>query len=73
MYAGEAVVWLGWGLFYRRPAVWAGLALQCAAFAKIARWEEQRLLTRFGDGYREYLEEVPRLAPRPLQREAARC
>jgi phospholipid methyltransferase len=24
MYAGEAVVWLGWALFYRRPAVWGG-------------------------------------------------
>jgi hypothetical protein len=33
MYAGEAVVWLGWALFYRRPAVWTGLAIQRAAFA----------------------------------------
>ena len=40
MYAGEAVVWLGWALFYRRPAIWAGLAIQCAAFAGIVRWEE---------------------------------
>lgn len=71
MYAGEAVVWLGWALFYRRPAVWAGLAIQCAAFATIARWEEQRLVTHFGADYRQYLEEVPRWAPRPFKRETA--
>jgi len=64
MYAGEAVIWLGWALFYRRPAVWAGLAVQWAAFAAIARWEERRLLTRFGDDYSEYLEQVPRWVPR---------
>ncbi|HEV8279992.1 MAG TPA: isoprenylcysteine carboxylmethyltransferase family protein [Streptosporangiaceae bacterium] len=66
MYAGEAVVWLGWALFYRRPAVWAGLAIECAAFSGIVRWEEQRLLSRFGGGdYRAYLAEVPRWVPRP--------
>ena len=54
----------GWALFYRRPAVWAGLAVQWAAFAAIARWEERRLLTRFGDDYSEYLEQVPRWVPR---------
>jgi protein-S-isoprenylcysteine O-methyltransferase Ste14 len=63
MYAGEAVVWFGWALFYRRPAVWAGLAIHCAAFAAIARWEERRLLNRFGDDYRAYLEQVPRWVP----------
>jgi len=65
IYAGEAIVWLGWALYYRRPAVWAGLAAQCAAFATIARWEERQLLARFGDNYREYLEDVPRWAPAP--------
>jgi len=64
MYAGEAVVWLGWALFYGRPAVWTGLAIECAAFAGIVRWEEQRLLGRFGGGYRAYLAEVPRWMPR---------
>jgi protein-S-isoprenylcysteine O-methyltransferase Ste14 len=72
MYAGEAVVWLGWALFYRRPAVWAGLAIQCAGSAKIARWEEQRLLTRFGGDYQDYLQQVPRWAPRSPQRRTAR-
>ena len=72
MYAGEAVVWLGWALYYRRPAVWAGLAIQCAASAAIARWEERRLLARFGGAYREYLAEVPRWAPRSRKRVAAR-
>jgi len=65
MYAGEAVVWLGWALFYRRPAVWAGLAIECAAFSGIVRWEEQRLLSHFGGDYRAYLAEVPRWVPRP--------
>jgi protein-S-isoprenylcysteine O-methyltransferase Ste14 len=71
MYAGEAVVWLGWALFYRRPAVWAGLAIQCAAFAKIARWEKQRLLARFGGDYQDYLQQVPRWAPRSPKRGTA--
>jgi len=64
MYAGEAVAWFGWALFYRRPPVWAGLAIQCAAFAAIARWEERRLLNGFGDNYRAYLAQVPRWVPR---------
>jgi protein-S-isoprenylcysteine O-methyltransferase Ste14 len=68
MYAGEAVIWLGWALFYRRPAVWAGLAIQCAAFGEIVRWEERRLLRRFGADYRAYLAEVPRRAPRAPSR-----
>jgi protein-S-isoprenylcysteine O-methyltransferase Ste14 len=72
MYAGEAAVWFGWALFYRRPAVWAGLAIQCAAFAAIARWEEQRLLTRFGGDYQDYRQQVPRWAPRSPKRGTAR-
>jgi protein-S-isoprenylcysteine O-methyltransferase Ste14 len=60
MYAGEAIVWLGWALFYNRPPVWVGLAILCAAFPKIVRWEEQRLLERFGDAYRAYTASVPR-------------
>lgn len=59
-YIGEAVVWLGWALFYGSPAVWAGLGILCAAFAKVVRWEERRLLERFGDDYRAYLATVPR-------------
>src|SRR5262249_11438265 len=65
IYAGEAIVWLGWALYYRHPAVWAGLAIQCAASTKITRWEEQQLLTRFGASYQDYLNQVPRWAPRP--------
>jgi protein-S-isoprenylcysteine O-methyltransferase Ste14 len=64
MYAGQAVVWLGWALLYGSPAVWAGLAIECAAWAKIVRWEERQLLERFGDDYRAYLADVPRWAPR---------
>lgn len=60
MYIGEAVVWLGWAVFYGSPAVWAGLAILCAAWAKVVRWEERRLLERFGDDYRAYLAAVPR-------------
>ena len=60
MYIGEAFVWLGWALFYRRAAVWSGLAILCVAFGTIARWEERRLLERFGHDYHAYLAEVPR-------------
>jgi protein-S-isoprenylcysteine O-methyltransferase Ste14 len=71
IYAGEAIVWLGWALFYRRPAVWAGLAIQCAGSAVIARWEEHQLLARFGASYQDYLNQVPRWAPRSPQRTTA--
>jgi protein-S-isoprenylcysteine O-methyltransferase Ste14 len=60
MYIGEAVVWLGWALFYDSWPVWAGWVMMCVAFAKIVRWEERRLLERFGDDYRAYLAAVPR-------------
>jgi protein-S-isoprenylcysteine O-methyltransferase Ste14 len=74
MYAGEAVVWAGWGLVYASPAVWAGLAIMCAAWAEIARWEERQLLRRFGDDYRVYLSEVPRWVPRkPSRRQTRRA
>src|SRR5215472_5743151 len=55
----------GWALDSRRTAVWAGLAIQCAASTKITRWEEQQLLTRFGASYQDYLNQVPRWASRP--------
>jgi hypothetical protein len=73
MYAGEAVVWLGWALFYGRPAVWAGLAIECAAFTGIVRWEEQRLLGSFGGEYRAYLADVARgvAAAQPRRRPPA--
>ena len=60
MYIGEAVVWLGWGLFYGSAAVWTGLAILCATWVKVVRWEERRLLERFGDDYHAYLAAVPR-------------
>jgi hypothetical protein len=48
------------------PGCLGGLAIECAAFSGIVRWEEQRLLSRFGGGdYRAYLAEVPRWVPRP--------
>lgn len=71
MYAGEAAVWLGWALVYRRPAVWAGFAVLCAALRKITRWEERRLLVRFGANYEDYVREVPRWVPGSLKRATA--
>jgi len=60
MYVGEAIVWLGWALFYKSAAVFTGMLILCAAFSGVVRWEERRLLDHFGDSYRAYLAEVPR-------------
>jgi protein-S-isoprenylcysteine O-methyltransferase Ste14 len=63
IYAGEAIAWAGWGLVYACPAVWAGAAIVCTGLATTVRWEERRLLQRFGEDYRAYLAEVPRWVP----------
>jgi hypothetical protein len=65
MYAGEAVVWLGWAgrCFTAGRLSGRGWPSGAAAFAGIVRWEEQRLLGRFGGDYRTYLTEVPRWVP----------
>jgi protein-S-isoprenylcysteine O-methyltransferase Ste14 len=57
------------GAVYGRPPVWAGLAIECAASTAIVRWEEQRLLGRFGGDYRAYMTQVPRWLPRAGRRE----
>jgi protein-S-isoprenylcysteine O-methyltransferase Ste14 len=63
IFAGEALAWAGWGLVYASPAVWAGAAIVCTGLATTVRWEERRLLQRFGEDYRAYLAEVPRWVP----------
>ena len=63
MYAGEAIVWAGWGLVYASPAVSAGLAIMCTGLAATVRWEERQLRRRFGDNYQAYLAGVPRWVP----------
>jgi len=63
MYAGEVIVWAGWGLVYASPAVSAGLAIMCTGLAATVRWEERRLRRRFGDNYQAYLAGVPRWVP----------
>ena len=66
MYLGEAIVWLGWSLFYGRPAVWAGSATLYAGLPVVVRWEERGLIDSFGDDYRTYLAQVPRWLPTRL-------
>ena len=61
-----------WGLVYASPAVWAGLAVICTGLAGTVRWEERRLLRRFGDDYQAYLAGVPRWVPGTVGRGRAR-
>ena len=65
IYVGNWFIWTGFvvwsGLLWMLPVAWLVFGLQYAA---IVRWEEQRLLTHFGDPYAEYLRRVPRWWPR---------
>ena len=72
MYAGEVIVWAGWALVYASPAVWAGLAIMGTGLLATVRWEERRLLRRFGGDYQAYLAEVPRWVPGNASRRRVR-
>jgi protein-S-isoprenylcysteine O-methyltransferase Ste14 len=52
-----SLVLLAWGIFFKRPTVWAAtLALCATAFlAATARAEESENLGYFGDAYRDYM------------------
>jgi protein-S-isoprenylcysteine O-methyltransferase Ste14 len=60
MYVGDCAMWLGWTLFTGSAAVATGFVLLCAAFAGLVRWEERRLIERFGSAYLVYRSQVPR-------------
>ncbi|HVS48814.1 MAG TPA: hypothetical protein VHJ99_07930 [Candidatus Dormibacteraeota bacterium] len=60
MYAGEAVVLARLGTLLRPCRRLGGLVIVCAAGTPIVRWEERRLLERFGDEYQAYLAASPR-------------
>jgi hypothetical protein len=64
LYIGNIALWVGFaltaGLAWMAPVIALLLGLEYHA---IVRWEEQLLLSRLGDVYREYSTRVPRWLP----------
>lgn len=65
LYVGNILLWLGFTvsarLLWLAPFVVALIGLEYHA---IVRWEEQLLVSRIGEPYRRYLQQVPRWIPR---------
>ncbi len=65
LYIGNVLIWMGFavtaGLLWAAPI--AGLLL-VAEYHAIAKWEEERLESRFGHEYATYRSAVPRWLPR---------
>jgi protein-S-isoprenylcysteine O-methyltransferase Ste14 len=64
LYLGNIALWAGFavatGLLWLAPFVILVLA---AEYHAIVRWEEELLMTRLGDSYRQYVRLVPRWIP----------
>jgi protein-S-isoprenylcysteine O-methyltransferase Ste14 len=64
LYIGNILLWLGFAVSARlpwlAPVIFVLLALEYHA---IVRWEEQLLVSRMGESYRDYLQRVPRWLP----------
>ena len=65
MYLSEMLLYLG--LLFVVPSLAAAgvLVIAIAFLHRISRHEERRLVARFGDEYREYIQDVPMWVPRP--------
>jgi protein-S-isoprenylcysteine O-methyltransferase Ste14 len=64
LYVGNILLWMGFALAARM--VWVApfaAVLLGIEYHAIVRWEEQLLVTRLGDVYREYAGRVPRWIP----------
>ena len=63
-YVSTMVGMIGFALFTSYSGVYVVVALTLPGFYLITILEERELLVRFGEEYRHYQEEVPRLIPR---------
>jgi len=64
MYLSEILLCLGllvFGISIAAAVVWI---VACAFLHRISRYEEEQLIARFGDAYRQYMDEVPMWIPR---------
>ena len=60
MYVCEQAMLLGWTLYYGSPGLLAGATVLGAGMRYAVSREEQTLVSRFGDSWREYASKVPR-------------
>lgn len=71
-YLALALLGLGTTLVWPRFLVLMAFVAMLGAYAWLARAEERRCLTRFGEDYRRYLERTGRFLPRGVERRLAR-
>jgi len=73
LYVGNVLLWVGFvltaRLWWLAPIAFALLAIE---YHFIVRWEEQLLVQRVGDPYRDYLLRVSRWLPRPSSASSVR-
>jgi protein-S-isoprenylcysteine O-methyltransferase Ste14 len=62
-YTGLAIVGLGTVLIWPRFLVLASYVTMLFLYSLLARWEEQRCLSDFGDSYRSYMRRTGRIVP----------
>jgi len=68
VYLSEILLYLGLLILSMSVAAATVWVITIGFLCYISRYEERKLLARFGEGYAQYMREVPMWFPRPWKR-----